>query len=126
MFSKATLKERRLYYREEWSEKDRLERYIKWMSSAADNGSLAACKELCQIYKEGIYVPKDSAKVFRYTKAAAQLKDPDAMFDLGERYAKGVGCKKDRAAAVKWMKQAAHAGNDVLIHMLTPKQFPAY
>ncbi len=96
----------------EWSEKDRLERYIKWMSSAADNGSLAACKELRQLYKEGTYVAKDSAKVFHYTKAAAQLKDPDAMFDLGERYAKGVGCKKDRAAAVKWMKQAAHAGND--------------
>lgn len=95
----------------EWSENDRLERYLKWMTSAADNDSLAACKELRQVYKEGTYVPKDSAKVFHYTKAAAQLKDPDAMFDLGTRYAAGIGCQKDRSAAVKWMKQAAHAGN---------------
>ncbi|MDO5296827.1 MAG: tetratricopeptide repeat protein [bacterium] len=93
------------------SEADRLQRYLKWMSSAADNGSLTACQELRQVYKEGTYAPKDSAKVFHYTKAAAQLKDPDAMFDLGTRYAAGIGCQKDRAAAVKWMKQAAHAGN---------------
>ncbi len=93
------------------NEADRLERYLKWMSNAADNGSLSACKELRQVYKDGTYVPKDSAKVFYYTKAAAQLKDPEAMYDLGTRYAQGIGCQKDRAAAVKWMKQAAHAGN---------------
>ncbi|MDO5297605.1 MAG: tetratricopeptide repeat protein [bacterium] len=93
------------------SEADRLQRYLKWMSSAADNGSVGACWELRNLYKEGKYVPKDSAKVFHYTKAAAQLKDPDAMFDLGTRYAQGIGCQKDRIAAVKWMKQAAHAGS---------------
>lgn len=93
------------------SEADRLQRYIKWMSSAADNGSVGACWEMRNLYKEGKYVPKDSAKVFHYTKAAAQLKDPDAMFDLGTRYAQGIGCQKDRGAAVKWMKQAAHAGS---------------
>ncbi|MBQ7568992.1 SEL1-like repeat protein [bacterium] len=92
------------------SEADRLQRYLKWMTSAADNGSLAACLDLRQLYKEGTYVAKDSAKVFHYTKAAAQLKDPAAMYDLGTRYAQGIGCQKDRAAAVKWMKQAAHAG----------------
>ena len=95
----------------ELSEAERLQRYLKWMGSAADNGSLTACQELRQVYKEGTYAPKDSAKVFHYTKAAAQLKDPDAMFDLGTRYAAGIGCQKDRAAAVKWIKQAAHAGN---------------
>ncbi len=94
------------------SDAERMQRYLKWMGSAADNGSLAACQELRQVYKEGTYVPKDSAKVFHYTKVAAQLKDPDAMFDLGTRYAQGIGCQKDRAAAVKWMKQSAHAGNE--------------
>ncbi|MDO5297106.1 MAG: tetratricopeptide repeat protein [bacterium] len=101
-----------LFEGKELNDADRAERYIKWMSSAADNGSLSACQELRQVYKEGTLVSKDSAKVFKYTKAAAQLKDPEAMFDLGERYAKGIGCPKDRQASVKWMKQAAHAGND--------------
>ncbi|MDO5296823.1 MAG: tetratricopeptide repeat protein [bacterium] len=96
----------------DWSGSDRMQRYLKWMSSAADNGSLEACQNLRKVYKGGFGVEKDSAKIFQYTKAAAQLKDSDAMFDLGERYAKGVGCQKDRAAAVKWMKQAAHACND--------------
>ncbi|MDO5297108.1 MAG: tetratricopeptide repeat protein [bacterium] len=95
----------------EWSDADRTERYIKWMSSAADNGSLAACQELRQVYKEGTLVPKDSAKVFKYTKALAQLNDSQAMYDLGARYAQGIGCQKDRQAAVKWMKKAAHTGN---------------
>ncbi len=93
------------------SDADRTERYIKWMSSAADNGSLAACKELRQVYKEGTVVPKDSAKVFKYTKALAQFNDPEAMYDLGTRYAQGIGCQKDRQEAVKWMKKAAHKGN---------------
>ena len=93
------------------SEAERLQRYLKWMGSAAENGSVVACGELRNLYKEGKYVPKDSAKVFHYTKAAAQLKDPDAMYDLGTRYAAGIGCQKDRAAAVKWIKQAAHAGS---------------
>ena len=93
------------------NEAERLQRYLKWMSSAAENGSGVACWELRNLYKEGKYVPRDSAKVFHYTKASAELKYPDAMFDLGTRYAQGIGCQKDRAAAVKWMKQAAHAGN---------------
>lgn len=96
----------------DWSGSDRMQRYLKWMSSAADNGSLEACQNLRKVYKGGFGADKDSAKVFKYTKAAAQLKDSNAMFDLGERYAKGVGCQKDRAAAVKWMKSAAHTGNE--------------
>ncbi len=94
------------------SNADRMQRYLKWMVSAADNGSLEACQNLRKVYKGGFGVDKNSAKVFQYTKAAAQLKDSEAMYDLGTRYAQGIGCQKDRAAAVKWMKQAAHAGNE--------------
>lgn len=103
------------------SEADRLQEYLKLMSSAADNGSLTACLELRRFYSDGAYTPKDSAKYFHYTKAAVQLKDKktisefddiaQAIFDLGICYAEGIGCQEDRAEAVKWIKHAVKAGN---------------
>ena len=94
-----------------WSDSERLQRYLKWMGSAADNGSIEACKSLGKAYKGGCGIAKDPAKAFSYTKAAAQQKDPAAMYGLGVCYAQGIGCQKDRAAAVKWIKHSAHAGN---------------
>ncbi|MDO5295783.1 MAG: tetratricopeptide repeat protein [bacterium] len=94
-----------------WGGSERLQRYLKWMTSAADNGSLEACKSLGKAYKGGSGIAKDPAKAFSYTKAAAQQKDPAAMYGLGVCYAQGIGCQKDRAAAVKWIKHSAHAGN---------------
>ncbi|MBQ7567506.1 SEL1-like repeat protein [bacterium] len=94
-----------------WSDSERLQRYIKWMTSAANSGSLEACKSLSKAYKGGYGIAKDPAKAFSYSKAAAQQKDSEAMYDLGICYAHGIGCQKDRAAAVKWIKHSAHAGN---------------
>ncbi|MBQ7501967.1 sel1 repeat family protein [bacterium] len=91
--------------------KERLQRYLKWMTSAADNGSLTAAKTLADVYREGRYVGKDVSKIFKYTKQAAMAKDPEYMYRLGICYAQGLGCQKDRSAAVKWIKQAAHMGS---------------
>ncbi len=94
-----------------WSDSERMQRYLKWMTSAANNGSLEACKSLGKAYMGGYGIAKDPAKAFSYIKAAAQQKDPAAMYDLGICYSRGIGCQKDRTAAVKWIKQSANAGN---------------
>ncbi len=94
-----------------WSDAERMQRFIKWMGSAADNGSLEANKTLGKVYQGGFGVNPNPGKAFQHSKTAAQQKDPAAMFDLGVCYAKGLGCQKDRASAVKWIKHSAHAGN---------------
>ncbi|MBQ7501181.1 sel1 repeat family protein [bacterium] len=91
--------------------KERMQRYLTWMNSAAENGSSTAAKELADLYREGKYVGKDAGQIFKYTKLAALTKEPEYMYRLGTYYAQGLGCQKDRAAAVKWIKNAAHAGN---------------
>ncbi|MCR5661437.1 MAG: sel1 repeat family protein [bacterium] len=91
---------------------DRLEKYQQYMRQAADNNSTTAAKLLVILYSEGKYVPKNMELVFKYAKICALQKDPDGMFELGYLYSKGWGCQKDRAAAVKWMKNAAHAGSE--------------
>lgn len=90
---------------------DRLERYEQYMKQAADNNSLTAAKALVALYGEDKYTLKNPELVFKYTKICALQKDPASMYKLGYLYSKGQGCQKDRAAAVKWMKDAAHAGS---------------
>ena len=91
--------------------KARLQRYLQWMNSAAENGSSTAAKELAELYRKGKHVGKDANQIFKYTKLAALAKEPEYMYRLGTYYAQGLGCQKDRNAAVKWIKQAAHLGS---------------
>ncbi len=90
---------------------DRLDKYQQYMRQAADNNSTTAAKLLVIFYSEGKYAPKNMELVFKYAKICALQKDPDGMYELGFLYSKGWGCQIDRAAAVKWMKNAAHAGS---------------
>ena len=90
---------------------DRLNKYEQYMKQAADNNSSTAAKALMKFYGNGKYVSKNPELAFKYTKVCALQKDPEGMYKLGYLYSKGLGCPQDRAAAVKWMKNAAHAGS---------------
>ncbi|MCR4784587.1 MAG: hypothetical protein K6A35_08760 [bacterium] len=94
------------------NDRERMQRYLKWMNSAAENGSSTAAKSLAELYREGKHVGKDSNYIFKYTKLAAQSNDPEYMYRLGVYYSQGIGCAKDSANAEKWMKQAAHSGSN--------------
>ena len=85
--------------------------YLNLYTAAAENGSATAAKTLANLYREGKYVGKDANQIFKYTKIAALAKEPEYMYRLGTYYAQGLGCQKDHAAAVKWVKQAAHLGS---------------
>ena len=48
---------------------------------------------------------------FRLMLSAAKLGDPAAMSNLGYFYDRGIGVKKNRAAAMSWYRKACERGN---------------
>ena len=68
---------------------------------------------ISNLYKAGYKeIPQDTAKAIDYLKQAAELGDPDAMFDLGIRYEKGDGVVSNIQTALQWINKAADAGHD--------------
>jgi hypothetical protein len=47
------------------------------------------------------------AEAVRLNQNRAEMGDPAAQFDLGERYHDGLGVPRDYSAALKWFLQAA-------------------
>ena len=68
---------------------------------------------ISNLYKTGYKeIPQDNAKAIDYLRQAAELGDPDAMFDLGIRYEKGDGVVSNTQTALQWINKAADAGHD--------------
>ena len=57
---------------------------------------------------------KDYSKAFYYTKRAAEMFCPQAMFNLGSFYLHGIGVAKNEQEARKWFLKAEELGIDVL------------
>ena len=67
---------------------------------------------ISNLYKTGYKdIPQDTAKSIDYLRQAAELGDPDAMFDLGIRYEKGDGLVANVQKALEWINKAADAGH---------------
>ena len=54
---------------------------------------------------------QSETETFEETLSKAEQGDAKAQFNLGARYGKGKGVKKDNAEAVKWFRKAAEQGN---------------
>ena len=68
---------------------------------------------ISNLYKTGYKdIQQDKAKAWDYLQQAAELGDPDAMFDLGVRYEKGDGVVANLQTALFWINKAADAGHD--------------
>lgn len=98
---------------------------------ASKNGSLQALYSLAQMYQEGKGVEQDEEmadKLMQHlhetmrwlkddiiplqtVKEQAENGDPDAMYQLGNRYNKGDGVEQDAAKAVELYTKAAENGN---------------
>jgi TPR repeat protein len=63
--------------------------------------------ELAKAYDEGIGVPKDATKAFKWYWEAAQQNSAEAQCYLGNAYSEGFGVPKDEVEAVKWWEMAA-------------------
>ncbi|MBQ7502617.1 SEL1-like repeat protein [bacterium] len=110
---RAALMAGKIYLEGDGADKD-LAKAEAYLLKAADSGkqsadSAKAAGYLADLYALGQNGQKDVNKIFKYTKQAALADLPVYMYKLGIYYAQGLGCPKDRPAAVKWIKKAAQA-----------------
>ena len=112
------------------SEKERNKAIVKLTTDAAEAGHTPAMFHLANIYKDGRYAEKDTAKATGWMTRAAEAGDTEAMTTLAEGYRKlcccGVVCtcgpdcpakaalwpvEQDIDQAVYWYKRAAEKEN---------------
>jgi TPR repeat protein len=80
---------------------------IKWFNQGAAQGDALAELNLGLLYEaEG-----NVAEARKFFHRAAEQGDPEAMLKLHDIYEKGVGVKKDRITADRWLLQSAETGN---------------
>lgn len=85
--------------------------YIKIMEELAKNNYAPAMYQLGLFYYNGEWwKEKDLKKSVKYHTQAAELEDPDAMFELYVLHSTGDGVKLDNKIAVEWCKKAAAKG----------------
>jgi TPR repeat protein len=87
-------------------------RAVDLLERSAKSGRAAAAEQLAEFYGKGTHVPHDDAKAFAYTLQAAQGGLPQAMFNVGARYANGRGTDRDFTEALAWLAVAKHYGLD--------------
>jgi ankyrin repeat protein len=63
------------------------------------------------LYQAGRGVPRDDAKAFALTQAAAALGNVDAQYNLGRLLLSGRGVEANRVAGQAWITQAAESGH---------------
>lgn len=80
---------------------------LKWLKFAADGGYLDAQRKLATLYSRGKPSPERQALSFKYRMMAAKQGDAKNNFKVGHYLINGIGCKKDAAAAVPFLKYAA-------------------
>ncbi len=76
----------------------------------AELGSSAAALFLAKMYQNGEGAEKDEKQAFRWELKAAELGDPEAMFDVAARFYSGQdGAEQDINQALFWVNKAKHA-----------------
>ncbi|EMZ7035341.1 sel1 repeat family protein [Salmonella enterica] len=81
-----------------------------WLTRAAEQGHVRACRELGLLYTQGRGVPPNAGLAFSWTEKAAKLGDPLAQNDLGAAYSRGNGVSKNAVKAAQWYRRAAEQG----------------
>lgn len=80
---------------------------FKWLKFAADGGYLDAQRKIATLYSRGNASPERQALAFKYRMMAAKQGDAKSNFKVGQYLINGLGCRKDAAAAVPFLKYAA-------------------
>lgn len=84
---------------------------LKWLHSAADEGSTDALRFLSAMYNRGISLLANQETAMQYLRRAAELDDAKAQGLLGAALLEGIGTKKNESEAVRWLKKAATCGD---------------
>ena len=80
------------------------------LQKKATTGDAQAQLNLGMMYRDGVGVPKDTAKAAEWYQKAAAQGEAKAQFHLGVRYGLGDGLQKDAAKAAEWYQKAAAQG----------------
>lgn len=105
------------------------ERAIVLYKDAALKGNADAQNALATFFYRGEVVPQNLATARQFFQAAAQRRQPDAMFNLAVMLAQGQGGAQDMAAAYAWCSLSKSLGHPqasaalpVLAGRLTPDE----
>jgi TPR repeat protein len=80
------------------------------VKARADKGDAEAQLQLGSFYADGMGVPPDASKAFKWHRKAAEKGLASAQYQVGLDYANGDGVKASRAEAVHWFRAAAEQG----------------
>lgn len=80
----------------------------KWYQMAAIQGNSEAQKKLIEMQKKGLANTYPPPVPDNYQGSTT---DPQAQYDLGVMYFKGIGVKKDPKTAYRWFYMAANQGH---------------
>jgi len=107
-----------------------LEGAFKWYLQAAENGHVAAMREVGQAYMYEEGVEKDFEKAHLWLKKAAENRDTEAEFLVGVLFYEGWGRDKDIGSSISWFKRAATNDHSMSINNLawvfSTSEVPAY
>lgn len=93
------------------------------IESAREKGSFEACVGLGELYFDGIVVPRDDKKAFRYFKESAEGGNSLGQYRVAVCYLSGNCVKKDDTQGLFWMQKAADAGVAFAEHALGESYF---
>jgi len=94
------------------------EQAFNWYLKAAENGHVAARREvgLSYVYEKG--VTQDYDKAHSWLMKAAKSQDAEAEFSVGILFFEGLGRDKDIGSAINWFKKAAIKNHNMSINNL--------
>lgn len=95
-----------------------LEQAFQWYLQAAEQGHIAAMREVGLSYQYETGVVQDFDKAYYWLSKAAKKRDTSAEFAIGFLFFDGKGRDKDVASAISWYKRAAMKGHDMSINNL--------
>lgn len=93
---------------------------IYWLSKSAKSGHIDSLKLLGKLYRknddmfaalEQAGISKDNKVSFDWYRKAADLNDPEAQYEVGYMYSKGLGTNVDNKEALNWYLKAANQGH---------------
>jgi TPR repeat protein len=87
-----------------------LEKGIRNLERAGDQGLATAQATLGMIYFTGIGVPRDPQQAVKWCSQASRQKIPLGMFYLGMAYSTGDGLRKNDDYSIRWIANAAERG----------------
>lgn len=87
-------------------------------SDAAEEGDLAAQRNLGHLYRWGKGVPRNPARAAYWYHRAAKVGFDRAQYNLAMLYLKGEGVPKDDVEALRWLTRSARQGNEYAIAKL--------